>query len=256
MALLGSYKVVLAPAILAGVLLLLALSPVGAGRQLDQDEEVWWALRQLGAEPVGTSLEGQFLLAAGEEQGFLSGDLVLRLLPGATLRTAAAGERVWGGPDGSVLSLSWQAHRGLALPGAPADLRTGQERLAAGPTTLLILRLDQLGQGNPSRLARELAAWADRGPIYQTYVARLTSSPPGPALEREARRLIGLLGGRTREGLRQGNWASFSGYSPRLGPGRRTVAGTLLNVQVALRTEKGHHATLVYVGVPLLPGSY
>lgn len=256
MVVLGRYRAILAPAILAGALLLLAFSPVGEGRHLGQDEEVWWALSRLGAEPVGTSLEGQFLLTAGEKEYFLADGLFARLLPGGLLRAAGDGELVWEGQGGAVLRLDWHPLAGPAPLDEKGWFPASGRALAPEASTFLVLRLDRPGRGDPARLARELAGWEGRGRIYQTYVARLPGEAQGPVLERKARRLIALLGGRTREGLRQDNLASFSGYSPRLGPGRRTIAGTLLNVQVALRPQPGAGSTLVYVGVPLLPGSY
>jgi hypothetical protein len=196
----------------------LAATSPGVGGDVSGDEGVWQALSRVGAEPVEARLEAQLLLAAEERRHLEELD------------------QTWPSDNASP-TFTWHALGGTEYG-------------------LLVVRVSQAGRGLPAALAASLEEWADRGPIYRTYVARFPGIMSAPAMERSARRIISLLGGQVREGVVQERLVSLAGYSPRLGPGRRTVAGTLLNLQVALRPNPGAGGTLVYVGVPLLPHSY
>lgn len=255
-------KKLAAPAILAGALLLLALSPVGAGRPRDADEEIWWALEQLGAQPLGACLEGQFLVPAPDGWETAVRVLPASLLPAARPAAAAGkGEKrlFWQEEGGATLNLAWHPLRGPDNWQTAWRATIGQTPVsppAQGEWGVVVARLHQPGRGRPAALAAVATPWPGEGYFYRIYVGRLAGTGTGPHLERKARRLMALLGARARESVSQGDWVNLCGYGARLGPDRRTLAGTAVNVQVVLRARAGENGTLVYVGLPLLPCPY
>jgi len=237
---LGQYsKALAASAFLAGAFVLLALSPAGEGIRRTGDELVWWALEQAGAVPLRAELEAQFLFRRGAGQSF---EALAR-----ALGASGAGE-----PAGADRATGWQVWRRPLVSGEPP----GPSPEQGGEQGLLVLRWSEEGRARPQDQERLLAAWSAQGRIYRLYRAQIGAPLEGASLGWRARRLVRLLGGRGVESLSQPGLVVISGYSPFLGPGRREATGRELNFQVALRVNRTEGRTLVFVGVPLLVGSF
>lgn len=249
------------PALAAGTLFLLLLCTSG-GTSRGQDQHIWTAIEKTGALPVEACLEGQFLLSQSEAPLYserLARCLVSEKTPG-TISGKEPDKLVLQGGFREKLTLSWQP-----LPETdPGWYETwagiaGSSPLppnGGGNQGMLGLRMDVPGRGNVENLRMRLEENIGEGRIFSTYIARLPAAVTSNDLNQLALYLASELGARVVEGMTQEGLVSLSGWRSGLGPGCVTANGSCINLQMVLRVRPSRGDTLVYVGLPLMAGTY
>ena len=133
-------------------------------------------------------------------------------------------------------------------------------RAAAEPEAYLVVNIDAVQQPQAVEQQRRLVGEILRGaggvPHVSTCLAgRLDGKLEEDDMRRRLSEAFHFLGASMDEGMSEGHFASYDGYTPRL-PESLTVGNRLVNINMAMRYSTYDNCTYVIIGSPVIAREY
>lgn len=215
------------------------------------------ALAVTGAQFQDSTVNGWTKLPSAD----LSDDQLTALVTGAVSRGGFSAAEIVVSRDSSVhhrLARAVGRRQDLHIAAVAQVLYPRQQRTA--PEAYMVVNIDAVHDPQAverqRRLVGEVLRDAGGTPHVSTcLVGRLDGKLEGDEMQRRLREAFRFLGASMDEGMTEGNFASYDGYTRRL-PESLTVGNRLVNINMAMRYSSYDNCTYVIIGSPVIAREY